>query len=288
MGISRLCQLANAVNHIKFLLPFVMSPSSSRGPVGSSILISYLSGHATLDTTIDHLVADIETAYIQAVPADNDSTIAEGLLWDLWHTILITSSTIAFPPQTGDPSLVSLMAKLKTRATPLVAEDGYEKVEDKLPYSLGPLWNNLALWSWQVREMYDDLDPTGFTDVRQKVTTREWINFNAFLAQLTVSNVSDHSFLGQSMIRLTLESEDIPRNASAAVGATSVWLILVGKKWSEEGWEVDGLMKFKIDRARMRAWKEMLVHVMVKDLELDDVVEDLAQQALEMLQLELH
>lgn len=263
-----------------------MSSSSSRGTVRSTILTAYLSGRTTLDTTIAHLVADVEAAYTQALPGDNDSTAAEGLLWNLWHTILMTSSTIAFPPQTQTPLLVSLMAKLKTRATPLLSEDMYERVKDRLPYSLGPLWHNLAIWGWQVREMFDDLDPTGYIDgSRQKVTTQGWVNFNAFLAQLTVSNVSDHSFLGQSMIKVALESDVLPKNVNAVVGATSVWLILAGRKWSESGWEVEGLMKFKIDRVRMERWEKRLVQIRSECLELEDDNEDLATQAHEVLQL---
>ncbi|TID20222.1 hypothetical protein E2P81_ATG07522 [Venturia nashicola] len=270
-----------------------MSSAESRADF-SDILTLYLSGQTTLDRTIANLVADVETLYTQPLPIKDGAVSAEDLLWSLWKSILEASKKVDFFKQKNEKSaLVTLMVGLKRRSTPAVPEDIYERVKDQIPWSLGELWGGLAIWGWQVREMWDVFDLVGVVDGadglfgRVRTTLWEWVGFNAFLAGLSGDGVVDHCFLGQSLIGLTLECDGLPRNVSAAVGGSSVWLILVGEKWGQEGWEVDGLMKFKVDRARMRRWEERLVQIMGEGLNLEDGVEELATQAIEMLQLVL-
>jgi hypothetical protein len=270
----------------------------------ASAVNAYLSQQQPLELILTQLTSQIETAYVEADPSNNGPTSAESLLWTLWHTILFIAKTL---PHTDSAHcqtrLTSLLSALKARDTPTLSAERLNAVHNKIPWSQGPLWQNLTIWGWEVRESFDMLDPVISGPQEGTATTQEWVNLNAFLARLTQLGVSDHSFLGLSVVTLALEGVEQPlsttmtTNLDGAVASAAVWLLLAGSTWYRDGWEdvsQSGIQQpagslwqgpaFKIDRARLGFWKGRLRQILDEAEGLNDAWKTLARDAVGKLE----
>lgn len=264
-----------------------------------SILRKFLTQQQSLDDTIDQLTAPIEAAYVNADPLDDGQNSAASLLWLLWQAVIAVAQSLPYDDQDGSQSrLVALFAELKKRPTPQLPADKLERVQNKDPWSLAPIWENLAIWGWQLRESFDILDPLS----SGTASADEWVNFNAFLARLTEAKISDQSFFGVVVLQTTLEeqqdswhAEDI-KTKSAAIGAVAVWLLHTSDFWYNHGWQNEQLSRnprpswslwqgtpWTVDQARVRFWAKRLNEVVNETDDLADQWKSLADKAVQKI-----
>lgn len=260
-----------------------------------SILKKFLTQQQSLNDTIDQLAAPIEAAYVIADPLDDGPNSAASLLWLLWKAVINVAQSLPYDDQDGSQSrLVALFAGLKKRPTPQLAADKLERAKDKEPWSLAPIWQNLAIWGWQLREDFDVLNllsPGG------TASADGWVNLHALLARLTAAGISDQSFFGVIVLQTSLEErndvwyEQSNEARGATIGAAAAWLLYAGEAWYTHGWQNERLSKkprpeslwqgnpWTVDQARLRFWAKRLPQVVDETEGLADQWKSLADMA---------
>jgi hypothetical protein len=258
---------------------------------------SYLSQNSLDDVlvTIEKLALPIEEAYIAADPnrIPNPDNLTEDLLYSLWSGILSVAQSV---PSERQSSLVSILARLKGRPSPILNDSKRREVlqASYRPWSIdkGNLWGELTMFQWSTRESFD----AAYTKKGASEGQNRWMNLNRFLAQLTAQGVSDESFLGLVVLREGLEGENFGaandnNGRTAVLLAASIWIVNVGKFWSERGWDKMGPNRgpsgslwrgdvFKIDTERIGLWRKRCEDLSVT--EADEAVKESLKEAAQM------
>ncbi|KAG9825786.1 hypothetical protein KCU98_g15599, partial [Aureobasidium melanogenum] len=257
------------------------------------ILTSYLANSDSMDTTLESLTT--------CATSSLSKTELETHLCGLWNSFLHLSSQQSHSSkQQGE--LVKLLQALATDAPALKDTNGGEVEVDG-----SKVWQGLPLFGQQARECWN------FPDHKEVDTkTRDiWVNVNAFVARLTAVAINQHggerqgysaldySLYGIWSLRSALEEEreNSPgkNTIDASVGAAAAWIVYAGptlKGLSDSNKTYSGKVakpgsKFKdqewrgYTKDRWQTWRNELDQA--KSLVQDDSIQDLVQQALEVL-----
>ncbi|KAH0393621.1 hypothetical protein KCU89_g12221, partial [Aureobasidium melanogenum] len=257
------------------------------------ILTSYLANSDSTDATLESL-----TTCATSSLSKNE---LETHLRRLWNSFLHLSSQQSHSSK-QQSELVKLLQALITDAPPLKDTKGAGVEVDG-----SKVWQGLPLFGQQARECWN-------FPYHEEVDTKirdAWINVNAFVARLTAVAINQHggerqgysaldySLYGIWSLRSALEEEreNSPgkNTIDASVGAAAVWLVYAGltlKGLSDSNKTYSGKVakpgsKFKdqewrgYTKDRWQTWAKDLDKA--KSLVQDDGIQDLVQQALEVM-----
>ncbi|KAG9824433.1 hypothetical protein KCU98_g16193, partial [Aureobasidium melanogenum] len=257
------------------------------------VLTSYLANPDKTDATLESLTTCAASSLSKGE--------LETHLRNLWNSFFhLSSQQPHSSKQQGE--LVKLLQALATDAPALKAANGAEVEVDG-----SKVWQGLPLFGQQARECWN-------FPYHKEVDTKtrdSWVNVNAFVARLTAAAINEHggerqgysaldySLYGVWSLRSALEEEreNSPgkNTIDASVGAAAVWIAYAGptlKGLSDSNKTYSGKVakpssKFKdqewrgYTKDRWQTWEKELDQV--KSLVQDDSIQNLVQQALEVM-----
>lgn len=264
----------------------IMAPAQEREsePVDfETILNTYLISQTSFEDTIAQIATPIEASYMRAEPGDEANQACDHpdyLLWDLWAQIFKASKSISyttylsrFPTQKNQRSFIPIVAALRSRPTPALSADKLEAVKDYEPWSFAQIWENLYSFDWQAWSTLSGNGP----HTCGIATDTEWINLNAFLADLSANSV-----YGDSFCWIAYDPDDDSKQSSTslwvleqgAFGAAAVWVILSAREWWNGG--------KPLNKTRLKQWRDRLVKA-EEEIDMDDEIQELVEEAIEVL-----
>ncbi|KAG9659808.1 hypothetical protein KCU64_g3612, partial [Aureobasidium melanogenum] len=257
------------------------------------VLTSYLANPDKTDATLESLTTCATSSLSKGE--------LETHLRNLWNSFFhLSSQQPHSSKQQGE--LVKLLQALATDAPALKDANGAEVEVDG-----SKVWQGLPLFGQQARECWN-------FPYHKEVDTKtrdSWVNVNAFVARLTAAAINEHggerqgysaldySLYGVWSLRSALEEEreNSPgkNTIDASVGAAAVWIAYAGptlKGLSDSNKTYSGKVakpgsKFKdqewrgYTKDRWQTWEKELDQV--KSLVQDDSIQNLVQQALEVM-----
>ncbi|OCK80675.1 hypothetical protein K432DRAFT_381990 [Lepidopterella palustris CBS 459.81] len=179
------------------------------------------------------------------IPVDDgekhDST--EGLLWDLWYTILHFAKRTPWRDAASQTKLVNLVKTLKARPDPPSPQNTTKALRNDWIWSSGSLWSNLIMLGPSARECWNDSPGCGAGFLVPEI--HAWTNVNAFVARLTREGLADFWLYAIWAMRPALEEkhsdyEVAHKRATAAVNmdalvpAAAVWVLVAGRELWEK------------------------------------------------------
>jgi len=171
------------------------------------------------------------TAPINSPSEAEASQALEGSFGLLWTTFLHVVKQVPHEhPWQG--RLVDLLATIKRLPPPTHVDSvtaDFERVWRSRDWVRLPLfgvemresWNKGPLTKWP-----EDLPPP--LPEWAEYTAKEWANWNAFAARLTVAMVSNFDTYATSILRHTLEEERLQEEINDNLPATALWIIYAG------------------------------------------------------------
>lgn len=183
------------------------------------------------------------------VPAEDDTQpTTEGLLWELWYTVLHVAKQTPWQEDAGagatQEKLVDLVRALKARPGPPAPAKMTKALQNDWIWTSGTLWSELIMLGPSTRECWNDGPGCGSGFSVPEI--HAWANINAFIARLTRADLAEFWIYAIWAIRDALEvehkdyepahkSEKAAKLLDAYVPAAAVWIIVMGK----ELWEKD-------------------------------------------------
>ncbi|EZG56859.1 hypothetical protein GNI_100340 [Gregarina niphandrodes] len=196
-------------------------------------ILRYMKADLDLETEVETLAGPVDTSYSSGDSPSVSST--EGLLWELWYSVLHTAKRTPWDDQTAAGRLVGLVRALKARPDPALpahlSEDALRALREDWIFASGKLWSQLSLLGASARESWND-----GPDCTRPVTLPEvhaWTNVSAFVARLTQEDLTNFSCYARWAAVDLLN----PRYADARphVAAMAVWVIIAGEKlWQQQ------------------------------------------------------
>ena len=180
--------------------------------------------------------------------AEHKST-TEGLLWNLWYSVLHVAKQTPYTTTGGHSKLLALVATLKARPDPPPPRAMTKALQNDWVWSSGKLWSELLLLGPSARESWNDCPGCGAGFSRPEAEA--WANVNAFVARITGEGIADFWIYAVWALREALEVQgeagshvraSEAQGLDAAVPAAAVWVLVLGRGLYErkEGLEGSG------------------------------------------------
>lgn len=173
--------------------------------------------------------------------SSSDADTTEGLLWDLWYSILHTARLTPWRDATAQNRLLDLVRAFKARPDlPLPARMTKPPRNDWI-WSSGQLWSNLLMLGPAARECWNDGPRSGEEHSLPEI--HAWTNINAFIASITKEGLGEFWLYAIWAMRDALEVEHKGQLATsiqdAEIPAAAAWIMVVGEElWEREDiWE---------------------------------------------------
>lgn len=175
-------------------------------------------------------------------PETNSGTATtEGLLWDLWYSILHTAKRTPWKNAAAQNRLLDLVRALKARPDPPLPTQMTKPLEKDWIWSSGDIWSNLVMNGPATRECWND--SLRGDKAHSPAEIHAWTNINAFVAAITKEGLADFWLYAIWAMRDALEDEYKGKLAKftldAEMPAAAVWIMVLAEKlWErEEVWE---------------------------------------------------
>ncbi|KXX73226.1 hypothetical protein MMYC01_210222 [Madurella mycetomatis] len=203
-----------------------------------------------LETLTNPQAADEAVAAAVQTFSDKASTYSASSIGDyLWDAFNEIFAVVGRTPPERQTRLVQFLGQLKDRT--VVDTQG-----QPLSYEGGVVWRDLPSFGWIARDLwnFDALDASA-TPVEQST----WVNWTAFLAQLTGRGTCDYSLYALWSLRTAFE-ETHPDGANTvlAVKLAALWMLHAGEKlWemSAKGITLDARLGVSTDKYADRGWR---------------------------------
>lgn len=208
-------------------------------------------------------------------PEDKTHNVStEGLLWDLWYSILHCAKRTPWRDTAAQNRLLDLVRALKACPDPAPPAQMTKALQNDWIWSSGCLWSELVMLGPAARESWNDTPGCGAGFTLPEI--HAWTNVNAFVAVITKEGLDDFSLYGKWAMRDALEDHHEDSSTSrgfataamklnAYVPAAAVWVLAVGKELCEKDDSVpsspnegvpSGEGTDAIPEDRWRFWKE--------------------------------
>ncbi|KAF2501292.1 hypothetical protein BU16DRAFT_195558 [Lophium mytilinum] len=253
-------------------------------------LLSYMSGSSTLGDTVNALATPIDHAYSDPPQAkkatersDNEKS-AEGLLWNLWYSVLHTAKRNSWREPAAHDRLLALVKALKARPDPPRPDPMPEKLQGDWIWEPGVLWSELLMIGPATRESWNDVPREDYEVSIAEI--HAWTNVNSFVARLTVEGIADFVIYSGWMVKMMLEvmgqkKGRVPKGTrlDAVVPPAAVWILQAGSivRDHKAGENEDRSVKSSFYEERWVAGKKAFKEV----VERDDVAEETREIARE-------
>lgn len=177
-------------------------------------------------------------------PEDNTCNVTtEGLLWDLWYSILHCAKRTPWRDTAAQNRLLDLVCALKACPDPAPPAPMTEALRQNWIWSSGRLWSELTLLGPSARECWNDAPGCGAGFSVPEI--HAWANVNAFVAAITKKGLDDFCLYAIWVMRDALEDhhEDastsygfvtVAMKLNALVPAAAVWVLVMGKELLEK------------------------------------------------------
>ncbi|GAB1317446.1 hypothetical protein MFIFM68171_07656 [Madurella fahalii] len=223
----------------------------------------------------DEAVAEAVQAFTDTASAHSTSSIGDHL-WDAFNLVF---AVVARTPPERQTRLVDFLDRLQE--TTVTDAQG-----QPLSYEGGVVWKDLPSFGWVARDLwnFDALDASAPAAAQSK-----WVNWTAFLAQLTGRGTCDYSVFALWSLRTAFE-ETHPdgANTTLAVKLAAIWILYAGEKLREmsaKGVTLDARLGVSTDKyadrgwrgfnqERWKAWKDGFKTAVESTVATDDTVRD--------------
>jgi hypothetical protein len=231
------------------------------------IVKSYMSGDLDVDTTIARLSEPVNVCYTTAnygqqfrhaeqvaasqrkyydadearerwgdplaeseMPVIDDSApqgSAEGLLWQLWFTVLHVGKCTPYSDVAAQAKLLDLVAALKKLPDPPPPQNMTKALSNDWIWSTGKVWSTLVMIGPSTREIWNDIP-------HEKVIfdpeVEAWTNVNAIVAGFTARGIADFWIYCIWAMRNALEDALSTKDLDVFVPAAAVWIFVLGRQ----------------------------------------------------------
>lgn len=174
------------------------------------------------------------------VTDDKDAPTTEGLLWNLYYSILHAAKKIPWKDEKAQERLVDLVRALKTRPNPPHPAYMTTALKRYWIYDNGRenLWSSLIMLGPSARESWNDAPGCGAGWYKPEVIA--WTNVNAFVARLASADLANFTHFGSWAIDDALNNKiKVNKNGQACFpteymaksqfGVALVWIQLAGQ-----------------------------------------------------------
>lgn len=160
---------------------------------------------------------------------DEDDATTEGLLWELWYSILHTAKRTPWRDTAGQTKLLDLVRTLKARPDPPLPTQMTIPLQQNWMWSSGKLWSELLMIGPATRESWNDT-PRDWGELTP-AEIHAWTNVNAFIAKITKEGLANFWLYAIWAMREALEDGDRTQVAEldAVVPAAASWVLVAGE-----------------------------------------------------------
>lgn len=180
-------------------------------------------GTATAENAAVQVTASINGPVSATYPMLDDD-VAGGVS-NLWATLFAITEQIPYDHPWQD-KLVALVTAIKNLPSPPRLE-----IDSWRAKGYAPLWQGLPTFG---RTVYETWNGEGLlyydraTSLDTPLSREEWVNFNAFLARVSASQVMDLSTSAEALFAHVLESDNTASKLNDNVPAAAVWILYAG------------------------------------------------------------
>ena len=171
--------------------------------------------------------------------ATEDEPTTEGLLWDLWYSILHVAKQTQYADVASQEKLVDLVDALKAHPNPPPPTHMTKALKNNWIWSSGTVWSTLSMLGPSARECWNDSPGCGSGFSVPEI--HAWANLNAFIAAITHRDLADFWIYALWAMREALEDEHRNHDSShvkatavtmldALVPAAAVWVLVMGQE----------------------------------------------------------
>jgi Protein of unknown function (DUF3632) len=173
------------------------------------------------------------------VRIEDDQATTEGLLWELWHSVLHTAKKTPWRDTAAQGKLLNLVRALKEHPDPAPPKQMTKALENDWIWSSGTVWRGLEMLGPSARECWNDCPGCGSGFSLPEL--HAWMNLNAFVAHLTRAGLAEFWIYSIWAMRPALEDEKksddssaheeatVSEQLDADVPAAAVWALILGK-----------------------------------------------------------
>jgi hypothetical protein len=155
--------------------------------------------------------------------APDDS--AEGLLWQLWFTILHVGKCTPHADVAAQSKLLDLVAALKKLPDPPPPQNMTKALKNDWIWSSGKVWSITLMLGPSARETWNDIPHEKLIFDPE---IEAWANVNAFVAGITIRGIADFWTYCIWAMRSALEDIPAPMMIDASVPAAAAWIFVLG------------------------------------------------------------
>jgi hypothetical protein len=157
--------------------------------------------------------------------APDDS--AEGLLWQLWFTILHVGKCTPYSDVAAQSKLLDLVAALKKLPDPPQPQKMTRALSNDWIWSTGKVWSTLVMIGPSTRETWNDIP---HESVVFDPEIEAWANVNAVVAGLTARGLADFWIYCIWAMRSAMEDALSTKDLDVFVPAAAVWIFVLGRQ----------------------------------------------------------
>ncbi|KAF2431420.1 hypothetical protein EJ08DRAFT_187091 [Tothia fuscella] len=231
------------------------------------IIKSYMSGNLDVDTAVTQLSEPINECYTTAnygrqfrdaeqvaanqrkfydadearerwgdplpedpMPVIDDSApddSVEGLLWQLWFSILHVGKCTPYTDVAAQSKLLDLVEALKKLEDPPPPQNMTKALSHDWIWSTGKVWSNLNMLGPSTREMWNDMPHEKTITVPE---IKAWANVNALVAGFVARGIADFWIYCIWAMRSALEDVPLVKDLDSFVPAAAAWISVLGRQ----------------------------------------------------------